>query len=132
MKRLIAPAKEHGKLVAMHTEGKMDQVLPILYEVGFNIVHPVEPESNDIFEVKQRWAGKMAIVGNIPIALLAYGHKDQIEERVKEYCVRLGPGGGYVIGSSTSITEGIPPENFVAMTKAVHKYGRYGSLGQAN
>jgi hypothetical protein len=27
--------------------------------------------------------------------------------------------------------EGIPPENFVAMTEAVHKYGRYGSLGQA-
>ena len=132
MKRLIAPAKEHGKLVAIHTDGKMDQVLPILYEAGFNIVHPVEPESNDILEVKQRWAGKMAIVGNIPTALLAYGNKDQVEEKVKEYCVKLAPGGGYVFGSSSGIIEGIPPENFVAMTKAVHKYGRYGSLGQAN
>jgi hypothetical protein len=26
--------------------------------------------------------------------------------------------------------EGIPPENFVAMIQAVHKYGRYGSLGE--
>jgi len=57
---------------------------------------------------------------------------EQIEETVREYCVKLGPSGGNVIGSSTSIREGIPPENFVAMTKAVHKYGRYGSLGQAN
>ena len=39
-------------------------------------------------------------------------------------------GGGYVLGSSTSIMDGIPPESFVTMVKAVHKYGRYGSLGR--
>ena len=130
MKRLIAPAKEKGKLVLMHTDGKMDNILPILYDVGFNINHPVEPESNDILEVKQRWAGKMALIGNIPTVMLAYSTKEEIEEKVREYCIDLAPGGGYVLGSSTSIMEGIPPENFVAMTEAVHKYGRYGSLGQ--
>ncbi len=130
MKRLIAPAKERGKLFAMHTDGKMDNILPILYDIGFDIVHPIEPESNDMFAVKKKWAGKMALVGNIPTALLAYGTKEEIEERVKEYCIKAAPGGGYVLGSSTSIMEGIPPENFVAMTQAVHKYGRYGSLGQ--
>ena len=132
MKRLIAPAKEHGKLVAMHTDGKMDRVLEILHDIGFDIAHPIEPESNDIFEIKQQWVGKMALIGNLPTALLAYGNKDQHEEKVKEYCVKLASGGGYVFGSSSGIIEGIPPENFVAMTRAVHKYGRYGSLGQAN
>ncbi len=63
-------------------------------------------------------------------ALLAYGSKEEIEERVKIYCATAAPGGGYVLGSSTSIMEGIPPENFVTMTQAVHKYGRYGALGQ--
>ena len=129
MKSLIAPAKEHGKLVLMHTDGKMDNIMPILYDVGIDIVHPIEPESNDIFEVKAKWAGRMAVVGNIPTVLLAYGTKDQIEERVKEYCIGLAPGGGYVLGSSTSIMDGIPPESFVTMIEAVHKYGRYGSLG---
>jgi uroporphyrinogen decarboxylase len=129
IKRLIAPAKEHGKLVAMHTDGKMDMVLPILYDVGFDIVHPLEPESNDIFQIKRQWGDKLAFVGNIPTPLLAYGTQEQIEETVKEYCIKLGPGGGNVIGSSTSIMEGIPPGSFTAMTRAVHKYGRYGSLG---
>jgi uroporphyrinogen-III decarboxylase len=131
MKRLIAPAKARGKLFAMHTDGKMDNIMPILYDIGFDIAHPIEPESNDMFEVKKKWAGKMALMGNIPTALLAYGTQAEIEERVKEYCLRLAPGGGYVLGSSTSIMEGIPPANFVAMTQAVHKYGRYGTLGQA-
>jgi hypothetical protein len=123
MKRLIAPAKACGKLVAMHTDGRMKKVLPIIKEIGFDIAHPIEPESNDIFELKQEWAGRLALVGNIPTPLLAYGTKEQIEETVKEYCERLGPGGGWVLGSSTSIMDGVPPENFVAMTEACHKYG---------
>jgi uroporphyrinogen decarboxylase len=130
MKRLIAPAKEHGKLVLMHTDGKTDAFMDILYDVGINANHPIEPESNDIAEVKKKWAGRMALIGNIPTVLLAYGRTEEIEDRVREYCINVAPGGGYVLGSSTSIMDGIPPENFVTMVKAVHKYGRYGALGR--
>jgi len=129
MERLIAPAKELGKLVLMHTDGKMDEIMPILYDIGIDAVHPVEPESNDIFEIKRKWAGKMAVVGNIPTVLLAYATEEEIEETVREYCIRLAPGGGWVLGSSTSIMEGVDPGNFVAMIRAAHKYGRYGSPG---
>jgi uroporphyrinogen decarboxylase len=129
MKQLIAPAKNHGKLVLMHTDGKMEDILPILYEIGVNIAHPIEPESNNIFEVKKKWAGKMALIGNIPTPLLAYGSAAEVVEMVREYCARLAPGGGYALGSSTSIMDGVRPENFVAMIEAVHKYGCYGSLG---
>jgi uroporphyrinogen decarboxylase len=132
MQRLIAPAKEHGKLVLMHTDGKMDGILPILYDVGINAAHPIEPESNDLAEVKRKWAGKMCLFGNVHTPLLAYGTPEAIEAKVREYCLQVAPGGGYVLGSSTSIMDGIPPENFVTMTQAVHKYGRYGSLGVAS
>jgi uroporphyrinogen decarboxylase len=131
MRRLIAPAKAANKLVLMHTDGKLDDILPILYEVGINVNHPIEPESNDIFAVKQKWSGKMSLIGNVHTPLLAYGRKEEIEEKVREYCLKLAPGGGYILGSSTSIMDGIPPENFVALINAVHKYGRYGSLGHA-
>jgi uroporphyrinogen decarboxylase len=125
MRRLILPAKEHGKRGVIHTDGKLDRILPILYAIGFDAVHPIQPECNDIFELKKQWAGKLALIGNIPIALLIDGDEEEIERQVRDYCVRLGPGGGYVLGSAGSITHDIPPENFVAMTQAVHKYGRY-------
>ena len=130
MERLIAPAQDHHKPLLMHSRGRMDQILPILHDMGFNGIHPVEPEFNDIFQVKGKWAGKMTLIGNIPTDLLAHGDRSQIEERVREYCARLGPGGGYVLGSAGRIADGIPPQNFVAMTQAVHEYGRYSSLGQ--
>ncbi len=129
--RLIAPAGEYGKLLAFHPDGKLDTVLPLLYDLGFRVVHPVEPAANDIFQLKAAWAGKLAFVGNIFTTLLACGSKEEIEKKVREYCLRLGPGGGYALGSSTSIMERVPPENFVAMTQAVHRYGRYGALGQS-
>jgi len=132
MKQLIAPAKDIGKLVLMHTDGKMENILPILYDVGINVNHPVEPESNNLAEVKKTWAGRMSLIGNVHTPLLAYGTKEEIEEKVREYCVEVAPGGGYVLGSSTSIMDGIPPENFETMVKAVHKYGRYGHLGEAS
>lgn len=90
----------------------------------------ITPEDHVEFS---RRLGMDAVVCNFnwrPNNILAYGPLDEIEERVRVYCERLGPGGGYVLGSSTSIMEGIPPANFVAMTQAVHKYGRYGSLGR--
>ncbi len=131
MERLLAPAKARGKLCLMHTDGKMDNIMPILSDVGIDAVHPVEPESNDIFAVKREWSGRMALVGNIPTVLLAYGSEEEVEDMVRDYCVGLAPGGGWVLGSSTSVMEGVRPENFVAMTRAAHKYGRYGSLGAA-
>jgi hypothetical protein len=54
-----------------------------------------------------------------------------IDRRIEGWdCVKLAPGGGYVLGSSAGIImEGISPHNFVTMTQAVRSYGRYGSLG---
>lgn len=129
LRRLITPAKERGKAVVFHSDGRLDRLLPLLHSAGVDAVHPVEPEANDIRALKHEWQGKLAFIGNIPTLLLAHGNAASIEERVRVQCEQLGPGGGYVLGSSTSIMEGIPPRNFVAMTQAAHKYGRYGSLG---
>lgn len=129
LQRLIAPAKERGKLVVFHSDGKLDRLLPVLHDIGIDAIHPVEPEANDLCALKREWQGNMAFIGNIPTLLLAHASSESIEERVRVQCQQAGPGGGYVLGSSTSIMEGIPPRNFVAMTQAVHKYGRYGSLG---
>ena len=132
MERLVTPVKERGKLVALHSDGRLDQIVPVLHSIGFDAIHPVEPKSNDIFALKQQWQGKLAFIGNMPTMLLAYGAKEEIEEQVRMYCQRLAPGGGWVLGSSTSIIEGIPPESFVTMIQAVHRYGRYGALGRSS
>jgi len=130
MRRLIAPAKEHGKLVGLYTRGRLEKVLPILERIGFDIVLPMEPECNDLVRLKRQWRGKIAFVGGIPLPLLAYGSWEKIEETVREACTQLAPGGGYVLGASGPITEGVPPQNVWVMAQAVHRYGRYVRTGE--
>jgi len=129
MKRLIAPAKEHGLKVLMHTDGKLDGILPILYEVGIDANHPVRTGIERHRRGQEAVGRKNGADRQRPHAAAGVGSKDEIDAKVKEYCAKLGPGGRMVCGSSTSIMDGIPPENFVAMIRAVHKYGRYGNLG---
>jgi hypothetical protein len=128
MKRLMAPALEHGVPIVFHSPGKMDALLPILCELGFAAVHPLEPECNNIFAAKEQWGDRLALMGNISGALLAHGSREEIDLMVRESCRRLAPGGGYVLSSATGVIEGLSPENFVAMTRAVHKYGRYDTM----
>ena len=129
MERLIAPAKQHGKLVALHAGGKLDKLLSTVHKIGFQILYPSQLDADTALEIKNAWSGRLALIGEFPAPLLATASIEEIETQVREICSRLGPGGGYAIGSSSAIADTVPPENFVAMTRAVHRYGRYRSLG---
>jgi LacI family transcriptional regulator len=131
MQRLIAPALEYGKLAALYTRGRTDKVLPILEQIGFTVLLPVEPDCNDLVTLKAQAHGRLALVGGIPVSLLTYGNWEKIEETVRNRCVQLAAGGGYVLGASGPIVEGIPPQNYWAMVQAAHKYGSYAALGDA-
>jgi uroporphyrinogen decarboxylase len=129
MRRLIAPAQEHGKLLLLHSQGQVDEALPLLYDIGFAGIHLVNPELNDLLAIKKQWAGRMALSGGIPTALLAHGTREQVEAVVREACRTLAPGGGYILGSSQGISKEVPLESLVALIRAVRRFSRYGSLG---
>ena len=59
-----------------------DLEFPPLYDLGFHPFHPLELQSNDIFDFgQQQWARKLALMGNIPTALLAYGSEKGVLSR---------------------------------------------------
>jgi uroporphyrinogen-III decarboxylase len=116
----------------MHTSGKVNQILPILQDIGFAAIHPIQPEYNDIYELRNQWRSRLAFVGNMPTALLERGTQERIEARVQEYCTTLAPGGGYVLSTAGPITSSVPPANLVAMARAVQRHGHYRVLHQAH
>jgi len=129
MRRLIAPAREHGKLVALQSNGRLDGMLTQVQDIGFSAVHPTAHDFNDLLAMRERWHGKIALIGNIPTELLALASPAEIEEATRQACTQLGPGGGYVLSTSAGISPDVPPENFVAMIQAVHRHGRLKSSG---
>jgi len=125
MRRLITPAKEYGLPVAIHTQGDIEQHLALLYDIGFDIIHPASSAANTLRAYKEAWQGKLVFAGGFPVAALRQNNPEEIAQQVKTICAQLSPTGGYLFGVSGAIDENIPPENFVAMTQALHQYGRY-------
>lgn len=64
--------------------------------------------------------------GNIDCGkLMSYGKPQEVETAVKLCIADAGVGGGFMLSSSNSIHYSVKPENFVAMVKAGHRFGRY-------
>lgn len=125
-KILVDHAHKKGLKIVKHSDGNIWPILDDFIEVGFDGVHPIQPQCMDIGEVKKYLAGKACILGNIDCRnLLPFGTREEVEEAVKETIKKAAYGGGYIISSSNSIHPGVKPENYIAMIDAVHKYGVY-------
>ena len=125
-KEIVDYAHKRGIRIVKHSDGNLWPILDDFIEVGFDGIHPIQPQSMDIAEVKKHLSGKACILGNIDCRyLLPYGSSEEVENTVKETIEKVAAEGGYIISSSNSIHPGCKPENYVTMVKAAHKYGLY-------
>lgn len=125
-RRMGEVCRLQNKPFIYHSDGCLWQVLDDLIDCGFDGLHPIEPLGMDIVELKKRYGDRLCLIGNIGLEKeLTLGTPADVEARVKERIAQLAPGGGYACGSSNSVTYYVPLENYLAMLKAVNRYGRY-------
>lgn len=125
VKRHVEVVHAHGRPTTFHSDGKITDMIPTIIELGFRSINPIEPLAMDIYALKKRYGEKLAFIGNIDVAgALPFGTPEDVEREVAEHIERLAPGGGYACATSHSVIDDIPPRNFLAMTRAIHKYGR--------
>jgi 5-methyltetrahydrofolate--homocysteine methyltransferase len=126
LKRIIEPAVNAGKPVMFHSDGKIDDIVPWLVDIGVGCIHPMDPYGIDYREYKKKFGDSVCLAGNIDVEFpLAHGTPEDVEKDVKEHMEILKPGGGYVAACSHSIVNYIPHENYQAMINAIHRYGLY-------
>lgn len=124
--RLVRAALATGRPVIFHCCGKQAPILPYLAEWGVSAVHPLQPVANDICEVHAEYGDRLTLVGNIDAAtVLTFGTPQEVRRSVHEHIERLAGDGGYVVCSSHSIVDSIPPENYLAMVEATREFGIY-------
>lgn len=126
LERIIEPAISAGKPVMFHSDGKIDDIIPWLIDIGVDCINPMDPYGVDYREYKKKFGNRVCLSGNIDVEYpLAHGTPDDVEKDVKEHMEVLKPGSGYVASSSHSMVNFIPHENYQAMINAIHKYGNY-------
>ena len=101
-------------------------MLPDIVDCGFTALHPIEPKAMDIDWVKREYGRRLCLIGNIDLGYtLTRGTPAEVDAEVKERIRTVAPGGGYCVGSSNSVTDYVPLENYNAMREAAFRYGRY-------
>ena len=123
---IIETAHESAIPVVKHSDGNVGAILEDLTEIGFDGIHPLQPQSMDLGDVKRRFGDRLCMVGNIDCAfLLPFGSQGDVELAVRQAIAAASADGGYILSSSNSIHPGCRPENVIAMFEACRAHGRY-------
>lgn len=127
LKAIVDTVHKSGALVAKHSDGLLWSLFDQIVATGVNAIHPIDPEAGmDMGEAKARYGHKVCLMGNVDCGpLLTWGKPEEVRQSVKECIRKGGKGGGLICMSSNSIHSGVKPENYVAMLKAIHEYGKY-------
>jgi len=127
LKRLVEYSHSLGIPCVKHTDGNIWPIYDVILDTGIDGLHPIDPMAGmDIGEAKEKFGHRVCLCGNVSCAFsLVSGTVEEVEQETKEVIRKAGKGGGLICMSSNSIHSGVNPENYVAMVRAIRKYGRY-------
>ncbi len=109
----------------IHSDGNLMPFLDDLLSLGIAGLHPIEKGAMDIRAVKRLYGPRVCLLGNVDLNLLGMGTPEQVDDEVRTLIRDVGPGGGYIVTSGNSLAGYLKPENVLALSRAVQKYGQY-------
>jgi uroporphyrinogen decarboxylase len=119
--------KRMGTKVYLHSDGNIMKIFADLVELGFEGYQAIESDAGmDIALLKDEYGDQLCLVGNVDCgSTLCQGSVQQVVAETRRIIDVAGPGGGFILGSSNSIHDGVKLENFLAMTRTAAEYGKY-------
>jgi uroporphyrinogen decarboxylase len=118
--RLFSPFVERGLPVMMHSDGRIDEIVPDLLEIGLTALNPVQPEVLDHAWLHATFGDRLACYGGISTqTVLPWGRPDEVRAAVTECRARLAPEGtGLLLAPSHRLMTDIPMANLDALLAA--------------
>jgi uroporphyrinogen-III decarboxylase len=109
----------------VHSDGNLMPFMDDLLSLGIAGLHPLEKGAMDIRAVKEAYGDRVCVLGNVDLNILGMGTPEDVEDEVRGLIRDVGPGGGYIVTSGNSLAGYLKPENVLALSKAVQRYGQY-------
>lgn len=125
-KKIGDVCREKGIGFIFHSDGDCTEAMDDLIDCGFHGFNPIQPNCMDIEAVKRKWGKKLCLIGNLNLdSTLTLGRPEDVRAEVYERIRTIGPGGGYMVASSNSITDYVPLANMKALIDATFDFGKY-------
>ena len=117
MYRLV---KARGKLVLIHSCGKVQQIFPDLIECGLDVFNPFQPEVMDVFEMKKTFGAQLSFYGGISTQqTLPFGSVAQVRDEVQRLMDVVGKDGGFIASPAHATPGDAKAENIAAMLEVL-------------
>jgi methanogenic corrinoid protein MtbC1 len=125
-KKMGTVCRDRGIGFVFHSDGDCSEAMDDFIECGFHGFNPIQPNCMDIEAVKAKWGSRLCLIGNLNLdSTLTLGSPQDVRAEVYERIRTIGPGGGYMVASSNSVTDYVPLANMKAMLDATFEFGRY-------
>lgn len=102
-------------IIFMHSCGKIEPMIDDLIEVGVEVLHPVQPECNDLRKIKEVYGNRLSFWGGIGIqSVLSQGSPEEVVQTVKDTASLMGEGGGFLVCPAHLLDPSVSWENVMA------------------
>ena len=118
-KKTVSKLKDLNIPYTFHTDGKLDDVLPILIELGFSAVHGCEKQANDLAFLVEKFGDDICLVGNMDVVFLTNATQQQVKEQTQEMLNTGLKKQKFIAACNTSPQDYIPDENYIAMCRTI-------------
>jgi uroporphyrinogen decarboxylase len=114
---------EAGKLYLLHSCGNLAKVMDdFINDIGIDGKHSFEDAIESVITAKERYGDRIAILGGMDMDFLCRADEMQIRQRVREILEKCMPGGGYCLGTGSTVANYIPLDHYLAMLDEGRKF----------
>ena len=129
---LIAPTlaktidayRKMGFYTIKHTDGNINPILNQIVECGPDALHSIDPQGRmNLKEVRHKYGGRIATIGNVNCGLLQTGTDQQVEADVMRALQEGGSDGakGFIFSTSNCVYTGMNIERYDLMMGAFER-----------
>jgi len=103
----------------LHSCGKIDPIVPDVVDLGFHILHPIQPECMDFAATYREYGDRIVAAGTISAQrVLPFGTPDDVRREVQRLAEIAGARRRTILMPSNRIQPETPWENVVAFAEA--------------
>jgi len=106
-------AHKNNMHVIFHSCGAVTKIIGELIEIGIDVLHPIQPTSNDYNYIAKNFGKDLTVMGGIDVQkILPNGTKDEIKESLYEFAEIFSHNGcGVIFSPTNTIVPDTPLEN---------------------
>lgn len=123
---VVAAIKQAGAYCIKHTDGDIRKIMDQLVNTGLDALGPLQDVPGmELDGVLQRYPGRIAVMGNLDVDLLARGTVDEVVTATRRLLREVSSVGPHIMSSGNTITSAVKPENYLAMVRTTQECGVY-------